>query len=245
MSRFWNSLNKTPPEAPSRGIDSSRIRGLLFDVDGTLSDTDDHMVQQISGFLQPLSWLFKDKNPQKFSRGLVMFSETPGNFLYSIADRVGLDAIIAGVYNWLAQQRSPQPIEEDGYQIIPGVKEMLTSLVGRYPMAVVSARDARSTGRFLEYFDLLPFFDTIVTSQTCRHTKPFPDPVIFAAEQLGLPAEDCLMIGDTIVDVRSGKAAGAQTLAVLCGFGTLRELQRAGADLLLPTTPDLLKILKS
>ena len=155
LPQFWTSLNKTLPIAPSRGIEPSRIRGLLFDVDGTLSDTDDHMVQQISGFLQPLSWLFKDRNPRKFSRGLVMFSETPGNFLYSIADRVGLDAIIASFYNWLAQQRSPQPVEEDEFQIIPGVKEMLAALADRYPMAVVSARDARSTGRFLDFFDLL------------------------------------------------------------------------------------------
>jgi HAD superfamily hydrolase (TIGR01509 family) len=238
-------LNKLPVEAPTGGIDLSRIRGLLFDVDGTLSDTDDHMVQQLSGFLQPLSWLFRDRDPRNFSRALVMFSETPGNFLYSVADRLGLDAVIAGVYNWLAQKRPPQPTEEDDYQMIPGVKEMLAALADRYPLAVVSARDALTTHRFLEYFDLLPFFDSIVTSQTCRHTKPFPDPVLFASDQLGLPPDACLMIGDTIVDIRSGKAAGAQTLAVLCGFGTLQELRRAGADLILSTTPDLLKIMKS
>ena len=234
-----------PADTPSGGIDVSRIRGLLFDVDGTLSDTDDYMVQQLSGFLQPISWLFKDRDLRNFSRGLVMFSETPGNFLYSLADRLGLDTVIAGVYNWLAQKRPPQPIEEDEYHMIPGIKEMLAVLAGRYSMAVVSARDAHTTQRFLEYFDLLPFFDSIVTSQTCRHTKPFPDPVLYAAEKLGLPADACLMIGDTIVDVRSGKAAGTQTLAVLCGFGTLRELRRAGADLILSSTPDLLKIFKS
>jgi phosphoglycolate phosphatase-like HAD superfamily hydrolase len=52
------------------------------------------------------------------------------------------------------------------------------------------------------------------------------------------------MIGDTIVDIRSGKAAGAQTVAVLCGFGSQRELRRAGADLILSSTPDLLEILQ-
>lgn len=203
------------------------------------------MVQQLAGFLKPFSWLFRDRNPRKFSRSLVMFSETPGNFLYTLADRVGLDVVIAGIYNWLTQRRPPPPVEEDDYRIIPGVKKMLSELAGRFPMAVVSARDAHTTQRFLEFFELMPYFDAVVTSQTCRYTKPFPDPVLFAAEQLGLPAKACLMVGDTIVDVRSAKAAGAQTLAVLCGFGTQRELQRAGADLIVPTTPDLLAYLEN
>ncbi|MFW5714732.1 MAG: HAD family hydrolase [Brevefilum sp.] len=229
----------------SGSLDLLRIQGLLFDVDGTLSDTDDLMVKEIIGFLKPLHWLFKDRDPHDFSRWLVMFSETPANFLYSLTDRVGLDGVIASVYNWLAQKGSDKPHEDDAHKLIPGVKEMLEELSERFPMAVVSARDKHSTMRFLQYFDLVPYFKTIVTSQTCNHTKPFPDPVEFAAEQLGLTPGDCLMIGDTIVDVRSGKAAGAQTLAVLCGFGTQRELKRAGADLILSNTPDLLKILQT
>lgn len=231
-------------EIVSGSIDLEKVEGLLFDVDGTLSDTDDQMVQQISEFFDPLAWLFKDQDPHDFSRRLVMLSETPANFLYHVADRLGIDAVIAMVYNWLVQNRSDKTIEEYGHKLIPGVKEMLEALSGQFPMAIVSARDAHTTMRFLKFFELLPYFDAIVTSQTCRYTKPFPDPVEHAAEQLGLPADACLMIGDTIVDVLSGKNAGAQTLAVLCGFGTQRELQRAEADLILSSTADLLKILQ-
>ena len=232
-----------PVKRMMSGIDISRVRGLLFDVDGTLSDTDDLMVQKLSRWLHPIAGLFKDRNPREFSRHLVMFSETPANAIYNLADRIGLDAVIASVYNWLAQRNPEKPVDEDAFSLITGVKEMLDALAKRFPMAVVSARDARSTMRFLEYFDLLPYFKTIVTSQTCKHTKPFPDPVEYAAGQLGLAPEHCLMVGDTIVDVRSGKTAGAQTAAVLCGFGTQRELSRAGAEMILSCTPDLIKIL--
>ena len=48
-----------------------------------------------------------------------------------------------------------------------------------------------------------------------------------------------LMVGDTTVDVKTGRRAGAQTLGVLCGFGTEKELIRAGADLILASTADL------
>ena len=47
------------------------------------------------------------------------------------------------------------------------------------------------------------------------------------------------MIGDTTVDIRAGRAAGAQTVGVLCGFGSERELRRAGADLILASTAEL------
>jgi phosphoglycolate phosphatase len=47
------------------------------------------------------------------------------------------------------------------------------------------------------------------------------------------------MIGDTTVDMRAGKAAGAQTLGVLCGFGEEPELRQLGADFILKSTSDL------
>jgi phosphoglycolate phosphatase-like HAD superfamily hydrolase len=52
------------------------------------------------------------------------------------------------------------------------------------------------------------------------------------------------MVGDTTVDILAGKAAGAQTVGLLCGFGTERELRRAGADLVLKDLPELIEVFK-
>ena len=122
---------------------------------------------------------------------------------------------------------------------------MLVQLHTRYPLAVVSARDEAGTLTFMEQYELYSYFSTIVTSQTCIYTKPFPDPILWAAEKMGVAAENCLMVGDTTVDMRAGKAAGAQTVGVLCGFGTERELRRAGADLIIKSTHELLDLLKN
>jgi phosphoglycolate phosphatase len=56
---------------------------------------------------------------------------------------------------------------------------------------------------------------------------------------MGVAPESCLMIGDTTVDMRAGKSAGAQTVGVLCGFGEENELRRAGADAIFKSTADL------
>ena len=106
-------------------------------------------------------------------------------------------------------------------------------------MSIVSARDEKSTLRFLTQFELTGYFDAIVTGLSAPHTKPYPDPILLAAQKLGVKPEECLMIGDTTVDMRAGKAAGAQTLGVLCGFGEEAELRQLGADLILKSTSDL------
>jgi phosphoglycolate phosphatase len=51
------------------------------------------------------------------------------------------------------------------------------------------------------------------------------------------------MIGDTTVDIRAGKSAGAQTVGVLCGFGERAELERQGANVILGNTSELADIL--
>ena len=108
---------------------------------------------------------------------------------------------------------------------------------------MVSARGGRSTQIFLDQFNLNPFFQAIATAQTCEHTKPFPDPILWAAGQMGVAPTECLMIGDTTVDIRAAKAAGAQSVGVLCGFGEEAELRETGADLILESTAQLSQVL--
>ncbi len=218
-------------------LDIARIQALCFDVDGTLSNTDDQFVQKLVRMLKPVSFLFAGKDPRPFARRFVMATETPGNYLFGIPDRLGIDDEIAAVGDYiyrLGLGKNPAP-----FLLISGVKEALTRLQPRYPMAVVSARGGRSTGFFLDQFELRPFFQCVATAQTCERTKPHSDPIVWAAEQMGVSPPACLMIGDTIVDILAATAAGAQSVGVLCGFGEEDELREAGADLILRSTVQL------
>jgi len=225
-------------------IDRSRVRGLLFDIDGTLSDTDDQMVNRLEKFFQPLRRLLsKDRDVRAMARRIVMAMENPGNLIYNLADRIGLDNFVAKLSRSNPHKKSTKKLKKGQFLLIPEVEEMLTSLKPHFKLGVVSARDAVSTVDFLEYFNLVHFFEIIVTGQTCQRTKPFPDSVLFAAEAMGLKPAACVMIGDTVVDIKAGQAAGMQTVGVLCGFGDLREIRRASPDLILSTTPALTNIL--
>lgn len=212
------------------------IKAICFDVDGTLSDTDDLYARKVVPYLPRA--LFPD--PDHTARRLVMWVESPGNALLGFADKVGVDDEMGAVIDWVSRS---QPNTTKKFLLIPGVDEMLASLKGRYPMAVVSARHEKSTMRFLEQFDLVKYFDVIVTGLSAPHTKPFPDPIFLAARKMDVKPEECLMVGDTTVDIRAGKSAGAQTVGVLCGFGEEQELKEMGADLVISSTHLLVDVL--
>ncbi len=222
-------------------LDLTRVKAICFDVDGTLSDTDDEWVTRFSVKLRGVNFLFRQRDPKRFVRRLVMFSESPSNFAYYWLDRLSLDDNFARLYERTVQHRRISPRR---FWLMKGARELLTLLSERFPLSIVSARDEITTLRFVEEFSLASFFKAFATSQTCEHTKPYPHPVLWAAERMQVPAQNCLMIGDTTVDILAGKAAGAQTVGVLCGFGKEGELRRAGADLIVQDLKELFDLFK-
>lgn len=222
-------------------LNVEKIQAICFDVDGTLSDTDDVVQEKVARLIEPFHFLFPKTGIAHAARRLIMSSEAPANFLIGIPDLLGLDDEMFALFDWLSRKSRRKP---KSFRLVPGVKEMLEELSRRYPLAVVSARDARTTGIFLSQFDLEKYFKVVVTAQTCEHTKPFADPILYAAQKMGAAPENCLMVGDTTVDIRAGSRAGAQTVGVLCGFGEEPELRQFGADMVLFTTPELVQVLE-
>lgn len=71
--------------------------------------------------------------------------------------------------------------------------------------------------------------------------KPDPTAVLKVMEELEVKPEECLYIGDTAVDMKTGKAAGAYTIGVLWGFRTREEMENAGADEIIDSPENILK----
>lgn len=234
-------------------LDLRRIRALCFDVDGTISDTDDHLVTQLAGLLAAVPGV-SGRRAERLGRQMVMGLETPVHGAYALLDRMGLDVPLTRLRDRLraarqrqadpAHVRNPDAADEVPHDMVAGVQEMLRTLSAHYPMVTISTGGVPRVERFLEHYGVRELFTAVVGAQTTVRMKPHPEPLLYAAEKMGVDPAACLMVGDTTIDVRTGKAAGAQTVAVLCGFGTEKELRAAGADLILPTTSDLLAVLK-
>jgi len=214
-------------------LDTAKVEAILFDLDGTLMDTDDQAVDKLERRLQRLHW----PNSRRAARRLIMASETPGNALMTLIDVVGLDGPLMGFTDRLRRWRGLHTRPD--FRIIAGVKEMLAALKGRYRLAVVSTRSRSEAQAFLDQHGLHGVFELLVTRESTWRLKPHPAPVLHAAQRLGVPVERCIMVGDTTVDVRSARRAGAWAVAALCGFGERRELERAGAHVILEHTAHL------
>jgi len=217
-------------------LDFGRIRAICFDIDGTLADTDDLWVQRFACVLRPINWLFPRFNVYAPARRLVMGINNPANFGLQVLDTLGWDDEITALSRRLRRKGEAPGAK---LSMIEGIRPMLAALRARYPLAVVSAREEQGSRQFLDKYDLTGFFQAVITAQSAEYSKPRPDPLLLAARLLGVPAEACLMVGDTLADIRCGKAAGAQTVGVLCGFGYEGELRRRGADLILTSTAQL------
>jgi phosphoglycolate phosphatase-like HAD superfamily hydrolase len=223
-------------------FDPERVRAVLFDLDGTLADTDDEYIRRARQALRRVSFLFPRRDPTRFLRRSLMLAETPLSFLMGVPDWLGIDAPLARAGDWLADRRGPKTHAH--FVLMESVAEMLPRLGARYPLGLVTARGARMTRYFLNQFSLEERFGAVASAQTVARTKPYPDPVRWAAQGLGVPPEQCVMIGDTTVDMLAGKRAGAQTIGVLCGFGERRELERAGADVVVERTAEVEDVLR-
>jgi phosphoglycolate phosphatase len=234
-------------------LELDRVRALCFDVDGTIADTDDHLVAQIAAVLDAAP-LVSGRRAERLARQIVMGAETPVHAAYAMLDRLGLDVPVSRLRARLraAKQRGLDPsnvrnieaADEVPHDMVAGVQEMLKKLAGRYPMCTISTGGAPRVQRFLEHYGVQQLFQAVIGAQTTRRMKPHPEPLFFAANAMGVKPEECLMIGDTTIDIRTGVSAGAQTVGVLCGFGTEAELRRTGAGLILRTTSDLLPVLE-
>ena len=234
-------------------LDLPRIRALCFDVDGTIADTDDHLVSQLAALLAAVPGV-SGRRGERMARQTVMALETPVHGAYALLDRLGLDVPVSRLRTRLkaakkrqadpATTRNPEAIDEVPHEMVAGVQEMLKKLAQHYPMCTISTGTAERVDRFLRQYEVRELFSEVVGAQTTRRMKPHPEPLLFAAKAMQVDPAECLMIGDTTIDIRTGRSAGAQTVAVLCGFGTEAELRRTGAGLILRTTSDLLAVLR-
>jgi phosphoglycolate phosphatase-like HAD superfamily hydrolase len=214
-------------------LDRDKVQAILFDLDGTLMDTDDQAVEKLVHRLQRLRWPY----PHRTARRLIMATETPANALMTLLDMVGLDAPLMAFTDWLRRWRGL--CTRDDFRIVAAAQELLTTLNGRYRLAVVTTRSLAETEAFLDQHDLHGIFETLVTRESTWRLKPHPAPIRHAAQSLGVSVEQCVMVGDTTVDVKSARRAGAWAVAVLCGFGEREELERAGAHVILEHTAHL------
>jgi len=103
---------------------------------------------------------------------------------------------------------------------------------------VTFVRKQRITRR-LDKWKLQQYFNSVITPDDEPEFKPSPRPFVSAMGQLKVRAAECFVIGDEPVDMIGGKRAGTRTIGLPQGFFSREELERAGADYIVPSLDHL------
>lgn len=231
-----------PQESPQtlgvewRGlIRGHAISAVLFDLDGTLLETDDRAVEVVAQRLDRFRILLPQGDSMRAARRLIMHSDNLWNRWWSLMDGLHLNGPAQRLTQTVGLIQQAGDVQ--GLEPVEGVIPLLRDLSGRYQLGIVSSRGEAELQAFLEQHGLNGQVEIVVGGDSVEHIKPHPQPVLWAAEHLGVAPEQVALVGDTAADMQAAKAAGAVAVGVLCGFGERTDLEQA--DLILESTAEL------
>ncbi len=212
-----------------------RLRAVLFDVDGTLLDTRDAWMAAFDAGLATVG--SRAMSGAEGARWIV----TPIETIYAEHCALSGDALSRAVS---AFQDSEAASVRRGVRAFPGIPEMLASLDG-WRLGAITNKRHDTTVRALQSVRLDGRFAVVLGGDSVPRKKPSPDPVLQAARELGLEPAACAVVGDTEVDVRAGREAGAVTVGVTWGYGTRARLEEANVGYLVEVPAALPPLLRA
>jgi HAD superfamily hydrolase (TIGR01509 family) len=124
-----------------------------------------------------------------------------------------------------------------------GVYRLLEQLDGR-KLAVVTNKPYNHTRKILVGLDMDRYFVSVQGWKTGLKVKPDPEMLLRAIEEAGADPAKTLMVGDSMADVMSSRAAGVKICTVGYGYGDPERLRAASPDHFVESVPDILGILE-
>lgn len=205
-----------------------RVRALLFDLDGTLIDT---VALILSSFRYATGRVFGEPLPDEvLMRNVgVPLARQMREFAPDQADE------LLRVY-----REHNSSVHDEMIAEYPGTREVLDGFFGQgIPMGVVTSKGTPMARRGLEIFGLERYFEVVVTADDVPLHKPDPYPLRRAGELMGVPADECLYLGDSPHDIAAARGAGAVAVAALWGAFPAADVLDAGPDYALTSITEL------
>ncbi|QHS23253.1 pyrophosphatase PpaX [Virgibacillus sp. MSP4-1] len=207
------------------------IRTLLFDLDGTLIDTNELI---ISSFLHTLEQYV----PGKYKREDVYDFIGPSlwdSFGQVMPDKV--DEMVETYRKHNLEHHDSIVVAYDGVaETIQKLKE------DGYKLGIVTTKVGDTAKRGLEVTKLAGYFDVLIGLDDVRHAKPHPEPIYQALKALDAKADEAIMVGDNTHDILAGQNAGVKTAGVAWTIKGRETLESLNPDYMLDNMRDLLTI---
>jgi pyrophosphatase PpaX len=208
------------------------ITTILFDLDGTLIDTNELI---IATYLHTLEKYY----PNKYQREDVLPFMGPS--LHETFGSMNPDQVEEMILEYRAYNLTHH---DELVKEFAGVKETVQTLLEKgYKLGIVTTKLHDVVLKGLRLMELEPYFDVIVALDHVNNAKPDPEPIYKALEQLNSTPEETIMIGDNYHDILAGKNAGTKTAGVAWSIKGRDYLAKFEPDYMLENMSDLLTIL--
>lgn len=213
----------------------TEIALLIFDLDGTLADTQEDLARSVNAMLarMGLGALPHDLIASYVGQGVANLVRR------TIATNVTEENVEKGIAIFLEHYRLHML---DHTVLYPGVREALDSLRGR-KLAVLTNKPVRFSHEMLSGLGIAGYFSFVYGGNSFDQKKPDPVGVQKLMADTGVTAERTLIVGDSDTDVLTGRNAGVWTCGVTYGFGA-RTFETDPPDLLVSDLRELPPLLK-
>jgi HAD superfamily hydrolase (TIGR01509 family) len=208
-----------------------KAKGILFDLDGTILDSKEAYLEAVKTAFKTVGQRMIDAKivieiPKRIEQNLPI-----KDLLEGIDVKKFLDIYLDAYYQATSTKTKP----------IPEISHALKKLSKKAKLALITMRyvPKEKVASELEKFGLAKYFKYVITALDTHNPKPSPDALIKCAKQLDIQMHECVVVGDSVADIKAGKTAGIKTIAVLSGIFSREELEREKPDLILESANEL------
>jgi phosphoglycolate phosphatase len=213
-----------------------KVKVILLDLDGTVVDSKEAYLEAVKTAFAALGQKVEAfevavEIPKRLEQNLPI-----NDLVKGIDTQKFLDLYLKAYYKATATKSKP----------MPKIAETLAKLSRKAALALITMRyvPKENVIKELENFGLAKYFQHVITALYTHTPKPSPEALIKCAKKFGVQPCECLVVGDSVADIKAGKNAGAKTVAVLSGIFSREELEKEKPDLILENVdklPDFLE----
>jgi phosphoglycolate phosphatase len=213
-----------------------RARLIVFDLDGTLIDSRRDLADATNALLEELG-----AAPLPVDAVAAMVGEGAAVLVRRALTAAGLDPLTPGALDRFLVHYDARLVAHT--RPYPGMPETLDALRAVAPLAVLTNKPQRATGRILGALELEAYFARVVGGDTPLGRKPDPAGLLHLAEATGVPPDATVLVGDSPIDRETARRAGARICLARYGFGfTFGPGELDGVDWIVDRPADLVAL---